>query len=248
MEQNTGSAFAMERMANDVVQIVERHVDPWLRANIWLIPGRDSALLIDSGMGLWSLRHFIQDFIETPVLCLSSHCHFDHAGGAYEFGERLSHQSEAGILAHPDRDNVLIERFIGPESVRVPPDDDYRAETYAIRPCPPSRPVDEGDVIDLGDRLFRVVHLPGHSPGSIGVWEESAATLFTGDAIYDGELYDDYYHSSPQDYQETMHRLMEIPLDTVHPGHNKSFGRQRLHDVAGEYIAGRRSQTCPTPV
>ena len=240
-----GDAFEFSRLSDGVVHIVERHVDPWLRANIWLIPGRDRALLIDSGMGLWSLKQFVQNLVEKPVLCLSTHCHFDHAGGAHEFSERLSHGSESETLTHPTRANVLIERFISPDSVRVAPDQDYSAETYTIIPCPPTRPVDEGDVIDLGDRLFRVVHLPGHSPGSIGVLEERSATLFTGDALYDGELYDDYYHSNPEDFEQTMHRLIEMPLETVHPGHNHSFGKPRLHQVAREYIAGRRSQACP---
>ena len=48
--------------------------------------------------------------------------------------------------------------------------------------------IGEGDVIDLGDRAFEVLHLPGHSPGSIGLWDPAAGTLFSGDAIYDGPL------------------------------------------------------------
>jgi len=243
--EDAGDAFSFEHMSDGIVHIVERHVDPWLRANIWLIPGRDSALLIDSGMGLWPLKPFIQGLVEKPVLCLSSHCHFDHAGGAHEFSERLSHGSEAETLAHPDRQNVLIERFIGPESVRLPPSASYRAETYTIKPCPPTRPVDEGDVIDLGDRHFRVVHLPGHSPGSIGVYEERTGTLFTGDAVYDGQLYDDYYHSNPDIYQETMRRLMEMPLNTFHPGHYGSFSQGRFSELANDYLAGRRVPACP---
>ena len=246
INQDKNTAFILERLENGVVRILERHVDPWLRANIWLIPGRDNALLIDSGMGLWPLKSFVQELVEKPVLCLSTHCHFDHAGGAHEFEMRLSHHSEAGTLAHPDRNNVMIERFIGPESVTTPPDDKYSAETYTIQPCPPSRPVDDGDVIDLGDRHFRVVHLPGHSPGSIGVWQEQTGTLFSGDAVYDGELYDDYYHSNPESYQETMHHLKELPVDIVHPGHYISFGRDRLLDLADDYLIGRRSTGCPT--
>lgn len=238
-------AFALKRLSDDVVHIVERHVDPWLRANIWLISGRDNALLIDSGMGLWPLKPIIQRLVEKPVLCLSTHCHFDHAGGAHEFSERLSHGSEAAILSNPDRDNVLIERFIGPQSVQVPPGESFTPETYTIKPCPPTRPVDEGDVIDLGDRHFRVIHLPGHSPGSIGVYEQHSGMLFTGDAIYDGELYDDYYHSNPEAYQETMARLMEMQVTTVHPGHNDSFSQMRFKELAGDYLAGRRIATCP---
>jgi glyoxylase-like metal-dependent hydrolase (beta-lactamase superfamily II) len=60
--------------------------------------------------------------------------------------------------------------------------------------------VGEGDEVDLGDRCFEVIHLPGHSPGSIGLWEESSGTLFSGDAIYDGPLLDELPESSIYDY------------------------------------------------
>jgi len=43
--------------------------------------------------------------------------------------------------------------------------------------------VRDGDIIDLGDRAFEVLHLPGHSPGSIALFEAATKTLFSGDAI-----------------------------------------------------------------
>ena len=49
----------------------------------------------------------------------------------------------------------------------------------------PTKLIDEGDVLDLGNCAFEVLHLPGHSPGSIGLWEKNTGTLFSGDAIYD---------------------------------------------------------------
>jgi glyoxylase-like metal-dependent hydrolase (beta-lactamase superfamily II) len=51
-------------------------------------------------------------------------------------------------------------------------------------------------VIDLCDRVFEVLHLPGHSPGSIGLWERQTGTLFSGDAIYDGPLLDELRDSN----------------------------------------------------
>ncbi len=55
-----------------------------------------------------------------------------------------------------------------------------------ITPAPATRLLAEGEAIDLGDRHFEVLHLPGHSPGSIGLWEEATGIFFSGDAIYDG--------------------------------------------------------------
>ncbi len=44
--------------------------------------------------------------------------------------------------------------------------------------------------MDLGDRRFAVLHLPGHSPGGLGLWEAETGVLFTGDTLYDGLLLD----------------------------------------------------------
>jgi glyoxylase-like metal-dependent hydrolase (beta-lactamase superfamily II) len=81
-----------------------------------------------------------------------------------------------------------------------------------------------------------VLHLPGHSPGSIGLWEERTGILFSGDAIYDGELIDYAYHSDPKAYIRTMRRLREMPATVVHGGHFPSFGRERLRALAQAFL------------
>jgi glyoxylase-like metal-dependent hydrolase (beta-lactamase superfamily II) len=105
--------------------------------------------------------------------------------------------------------------------------------------------VTEGDVIDLGDRVFQTLHLPGHSPGSVGLWEAESGLLFTGDALYDGTLYDHLYHSVPEKLRDSLRRLRELPVSTVHAGHYKSFDKFRMQTVIDEYLSGQRSMLCP---
>ena len=51
-----------------------------------------------------------------------------------------------------------------------------------------TRRLSDGDMLDLGDRKFRVVHLPGHSPGSINLLDVgSDRSLFSGDVVYESE-------------------------------------------------------------
>ena len=83
------------------------------------------------------------------------------------------------------------------------------------------------------------MHLPGHSPGSIGLWESASETLFSGDAIYDGPLLDMLPASNAAAYIETMKRLRELPVRVVHAGHETSFGRVRLIELADAYLAAR---------
>ena len=103
----------------------------------------------------------------------------------------------------------------------------------------PTRLVDEGDIIDLGDRNLWDFHLTGHSPGSLGLWEEKTGILFSGDAIYDGPLLDTLADSNIEQYLITMERLHNLPVTVVHGGHDDSFDRVRLKEITAEYIAFR---------
>jgi glyoxylase-like metal-dependent hydrolase (beta-lactamase superfamily II) len=68
-----------------------------------------------------------------------------------------------------------------------------RADRYRIRPVPAHRLLAERDVIDLGE----VVHTPGHSPGGIGLIEQTTGVFLSGDIVYNGPLIHDAYHPIP---------------------------------------------------
>jgi len=127
---------------------------------------------------------------------------------------------------------------------RLPPEG-YRQSAYRVEPSPATQFVEAGDVIDLGDRVFEVLHVPGHSPGCIALWERETGVLLSGDAVYDGPLVDDAYHSHVPTYMESMQRLRELPVAVVHGGHFASFGRERFLQVIDEYLAGKRVAGCP---
>jgi glyoxylase-like metal-dependent hydrolase (beta-lactamase superfamily II) len=233
--------FEWRTVGDGVVAIWEPHVRQFYRCNIWLVRGRDRDLLIDTGLGVRPLRAAIAELLERPVLALATHTHFDHIGGHHEFADRLAHAAEADIMARPTRANTLIERYVSDEMLTAVPDADYRPGTYRIAPAPATRLVAEGDRVDLGDRSFEVLHLPGHSPGSIGLWEEGTRVLFSGDAIYDGQLVDDNLDSDVAAYVRTMERLRGMPVRVVHGGHCPSFGRERLVELVDGYLRSRRA-------
>jgi glyoxylase-like metal-dependent hydrolase (beta-lactamase superfamily II) len=106
-----------------------------------------------------------------------------------------------------------------------------------------TRNLEEGDQIDLGDRCFTVLHLPGHSPGSIGLYDEHNGILFSGDVVYDGPLIDDIVGCNIENYLQTMHRLCTLDVRIVHPGHGDDFDQIRMRQLAEEYIASRTQHT-----
>ncbi len=237
--------YQTRRLDDGITLIRESHVKPFYRCNIWHVRGRDRDLLVDSGMGVVSLRDHVRLLCERPLIAVGSHTHFDHIGGHHEFDERAVHAAEAEILAHPSRRNTVADRWVSDDMFDAVPEGGFRADEYEIRPAPATRLLRDGDVVDLGDRHFRVIHLPGHSPGSIALWEASTAILFSGDVVYEGELLDDLYHSRIDDYLASMERLRGVPARIVHAGHFGSFGRERMRELIDAYIAGRRRPGCP---
>ena len=242
--------FSHREVADGVVAIVEPYVDPFLQANLYLVRGRDHDALIDSGLGLASLREELADLFERPVVAIATHRHFDHTGGLFEFDEIVVHRDDGDAVTNAEGfASVSIEDYPPEElSGYEPPErllhawpsPDFDPAAYAVRPVTPSRIVDEGDVIDLGDRRFTVLHLPGHTPGEIGLLEEATRSLYSGDAVYEsGVLLDELPESNIPDYVRTMRRLRELDVETIYGGHDPPFGRARLLELVDDYVARR---------
>lgn len=231
------------RMADGVTLVHEPWIKPFYRCNIWHVRGRDRDLLFDSGLGHVSLRRHVPLVTERPLVAVASHTHFDHIGCHHEFPERWVHRAEADILADPANARTLADRYATEEMFDALPVG-WRTEAYRIEPAPPTRVLEHGDVVDLGDRAFEVIHTPGHSPGGIGLFEPATGIFLSGDIVYDGPLIDDAYHSDREAYAATMERLRPLPVTVVHGGHFPSFGPTRYRQVVDEYVAARRQPGC----
>lgn len=244
--------FEHRQVDADLTLLWEPHVAPLLRCNIWRLRGRDADLLVDSGLGLASLREAARQLFAADVLAVATHAHSDHVGGLHEFEHRLVHAAEADTLRRGEDVFPVDESAYSPEAraaldaigydisgglLTAAPYRGFDARRHVLKGCEPTRRLEEGDVVDLGDRAFEVLHLPGHSPGSIGLWEAQSGLLFSGDAVYDGPLLDQLPGSDQAAYAQTMRRLLELPVEVVHAGHDPSFGRERLRELARAYLA-----------
>ncbi len=95
--------YTVTKFSNDVRFISELHITEFYRCNIWHVRGSTSDALIDSGMGVVSLREHVPLLTEKRLLAIASHTHFDHIGCHHEFSHRCVHTAEADLLATPFR-------------------------------------------------------------------------------------------------------------------------------------------------
>lgn len=177
--------------------------------NCWVIgSGRTrEAIVIDPGDEPESILALAKDMGLTVKLIIASHAHLDHIMGA----RGVADATEAPFRLHP-ADYALARqmpasaaRFLGHE----PP------------PAPePSAPLNDGDIVEVDGLQLRVIHTPGHTPGSVSFYSDGL--LFSGDTLFRGSIGrtdlpgGDY----AQIMQSIISRLLPLPDDTiVLPGH-----------------------------
>jgi len=150
--------------------------------NLYLILGSHSALLIDTGCGLFPLKPIITDLIlDKTLIVLNTHSHFDHIGGNHEFNEIYIHNEELESLSIPI--DITFLQDSPKEIVKL-----YESKNYTLPPANEIKPIKDEEIIDLGDISVKVIHTPGHSPGCISLLTNKNE-LFIGDTAHYGTMY-----------------------------------------------------------
>ncbi len=150
--------------------------------NMYLLLGSHTALLIDTGCGLFPLKPLIDELIgKRKLLVFNTHCHWDHVCGNYEFNEIYIHEKEAAFISKPI--NISNLKDSSKDIVKK-----YEKNNFLIPPAPVIKNLKEGDKIDLGDYNIEVIHTPGHSPGAISLFTDKNE-LFSDDTAHYGAVF-----------------------------------------------------------
>ncbi len=250
--------FSLTWVTGRTALLTEPHVHELLRAGLWYLRGRDRDLLVDTGNGVAALAPVLARLARSgrprETVCLCTHAHIDHIGGFHEFERRLLHPAEErlAVQVHSDAplssakwsqeilDQLAESGFVPPPVlVDAIPHPGFDPLTFRPGRAAPTHFVQGGDEVDLGDRRFTVVDLPGHTPGSIGLIDHEERALISGDAVYDGGLIDTMPESDIPAYLRTMDHLRRLDVDVVYPGHGWPFDRARLRKIAERYLRER---------
>lgn len=229
--------FKTDVLSEALTRLYEPQVHQFFRANFYHLKGEDADLIVDFGMGLRPLLPALKLEDSKPILGVATHIHVDHVGSFHEFDQRFGHEHEADAFSSMDDIDTLANFFrsqVG--GVSEAPDARWDPKLYEVRRAPLTTALREGSSIDIGSALFRVLHLPGHSPGSIALLDERDGVLFSGDAIYEGTLVDDLPGCDKAAYRNTMRRLSEMDVRIVYGGHGQPMSGKRMQQIAREYL------------
>jgi hydroxyacylglutathione hydrolase len=170
----------------------------------YLIVGGRRALLFDAGSGTRDITSVITSLTHLPVTVMPSHLHFDHTGGITPF-------TSVAMIDLPDtradttKGKLTPSRYeyLGMIDGLVPPT--FRVTEW-VKP---------GTTIDLGGRVLRILHVPGHTHSSVALYDAATHRLFAGDFIYPTTLYAFLPGASLAEYRATTQELLAtLPADT----------------------------------
>lgn len=185
------------------------------KTTLYLVEGDSAAVLIDTGTSIRDLDKVAARLTGKPLKVVLTHGHPDHAGNIAPFAE---------VYMHPA--DTVLDGALGTRIFK-----DYKGTL---------RPLADGDTFSLGNRRLDVVHVPGHTPGSVALVDYDNHMAFTGDAFGSGQLWMQLAPQMPFDTLiESCGRMTEIMadrgVDKLYVGHypylKRPLGIDYLIDV-----------------
>lgn len=189
-----------------------------LQTNCYILASKGEALVVDPGDEAQRILRYLNDLKAKLKTIVATHTHFDHVLGVTE----LKTQTGAPFLIHKD-DLEILEAM--QERVRM---------FFGLKVPPPPK-VDgflkDGESLKVGDETLKVLHTPGHSPGSVSL--VGNGYVFTGDALFNQSIgRTDLPGGNPETLINSIKaRLLTLDDGTmVYPGHGPetSIGDEKL--------------------
>ncbi len=184
------------------------HIADALGVHFTFIVGKERALLFDTGYGIFDPRPMLRRITPLDYTVVMSHAHFDHALGARFFKKVYMHPADFPIL--PEYiGRYQRDRHVGIASMRgikIPDEEEFLKTDISMF----SRL--SANHFDLGGLTAQVVEMPGHTPGSIGLYIPERELLLMGDSL-NPTTWLFFHEAVPLNaYADMMRRIAKLPF------------------------------------
>lgn len=186
--------------------------NPFSENTLVIYNDNKEAFIIDPGNFSTSENAVIGHFIEEKQLqvqkIILTHAHIDHVLGLYWATKTF----ETSVTLHKEENEILSMAHLSAQKYGIP-----------FNPVEPKLEIiEEGEIINLGKEVFKVLFLPGHSPGHIGLYNEKSEVLISGDVIFQGSIgRTDLYKGNHQALIASIkNKVFTLPDSVkIYPGH-----------------------------
>lgn len=167
---------AKPEVEKPALQVAVVPVTPFQQnASIVWCTATNKAAIVDPGGDIDRLQAAIAELKVVPEKIILTHGHIDHAGGAAALSALLHLPIEGPHMA----DKFLLDGLA---------EQGARFGITDARPVAPGRWLEEGDSVSVGDVVFEVLHVPGHSPGSVAFVHKPSRFALVGDTLFQGSV------------------------------------------------------------
>ena len=212
----------------------------------YLVIGKETAALIDTGCGFGDIKALAREFTRLPIMVVNTHSHYDHIAQNYMFDEvALFDAPNARQAAKKGYSRAEMSKLLAEGMLWKPLPTNFEAENYHIPPFNVTWWLKDGDVIDLGKRRLEIIHTPGHSPDSICILDQEARLFWTGDTFYPSTIYVHLPSSDLDSFIVSYQKMIALSsrYERLMPGHNEPYLEKAVLEevlwAAREIRAGR---------
>lgn len=240
--QISDNIYKADKVADKVWRIIENNT-----VNIYLIEGKDSALILDTGYGSGDLKAYVKTITKLPLIVVNSHLHPDHAGNDLQFNKVYVHKGDSGLINGIFNKKANRSKTSSKTKDKKPAD--VKLNKISNVPSPVFIPVKEGHIFDLGGRKLEVIEVPGHTHGSICLLDSENKILFAGDHI-NAMVWLFLKESYPLNvYLETLQKVEKRinEYSTIMPGHNAPLDKAFIYELIAcvKSILGGKCSSVP---
>ena len=200
---------------------------PWLyRINdpmdvcFYLLVGEDCALLFDTGYGIGNISETIKSITSKPFTVVLGHGHIDHSCGAYQFEEAYLHENDFELCREHTspmfRDSVIDG--LSKNGEKQP--EGFDAKAYCATGTGNLKKLIVDTVFDLGGLHVKVVGMPGHTKGSVGLLVLEKKILLTSDSANEHVWMFLKESTSVAQYIEMLETVRMLEFDTFFTAHS----------------------------
>ena len=220
--------FELYAVAPGVTAIYEPF--QWQEAISYLIEGEEKALLFDSGNGIGDIVKVVEFLTNKPVSVLNSHSHYDHVGGNFAFEKIYGLKTSFTIARQSGHKNNTISIEASKQALCRPLPNGVTEDNHIGRPYKISEFINDGEIINLGNRPLQVFHTPGHTPDALVLIDEQNGLMFTGDSYYSGPIWLYAPETNLAQYQESLSQMIQKSQDNKYllPAHNTPLADPKL--------------------
>ena len=197
----------------------------------YVVCGSDRALVIDTGYARENHKAYVREYTDLPLVLAATHAHHDHVRGNVFYEDCLLNPADFPLY------DMMFDYNMVPEEFR------------SLRPGP-LKPINDGDIIDLGGRHLEAIHTPGHTPGSTCFLDVEARVLITGDTVLHDTVWLLFpYCLTVETYNRSLKKLasMRDRFDALLTGHTVGLQSVDLIDelieASDAILAGKTDRT-----